>query len=72
MGLRWSSGGCPLPPGWPSILETTMPKLKPPEKGGKPKEITTSAPPGGDQTPGAKKAKEMESKVKAQTTDSAN
>ena len=29
-------------------------KLKKPETGGTPKRITTKAPPGGDQTPGAK------------------
>lgn len=31
-------------------------KMKPPQKGAKPKRITTKNPPGGSQTPGAKKA----------------
>ena len=32
-------------------------QMKKPETGGKPKRITTSAPPGGKYTPGAKKEK---------------
>lgn len=38
----------------PSSQRRTKSPMKPPEKGAKPKKITTKNPPGGSQTPGAK------------------
>ena len=38
------------------------PKMKKPQSGGKPKRITANAPPGGNQTPGAKKKKRKKKK----------
>lgn len=37
-------------------------KMKPPQRGAKPKRIRTKNPPGGSQTPGAKKARAKKKK----------